>query len=207
MPATSSSRALPLGGGWGSNSRWSRIFWITGRARMAAMIFSSPAPQFEQCCMSMSNIRLSSRAQLIRGARPWTVSASHSLAAAASVLGAEGGVRRAAIGQPVLPAGCRAARFGCRPDAARRVRPRSSPAATASRHRPPWAGTAWPRVRRQRRAPPAAQAPAGRPRRRRQRPAAATRLGSGHPRHRPGAPLRAADSFALMSTRRGPPCA
>jgi hypothetical protein len=39
-----------------------RIFSITGRSRIAAMIFGSPAPQLGQCCMSMSNTRLSSRA-------------------------------------------------------------------------------------------------------------------------------------------------
>jgi len=48
------SRARPLGGGCGSSPRWPRIFSITGRSRMAAMIFSSPPPQFGQCCMSMS---------------------------------------------------------------------------------------------------------------------------------------------------------
>jgi hypothetical protein len=36
---------------------------------MAAMIFSSPAPQFGQCCMSMSKTRLSNRAQLMRFGR------------------------------------------------------------------------------------------------------------------------------------------
>jgi putative ABC transport system permease protein len=49
------SRARPRGGGCGSSPRWVRIFSITGRSRMAAMILSSPAPQFGQCCMSMSN--------------------------------------------------------------------------------------------------------------------------------------------------------
>ena len=44
-------------------------FPITGRSRMAAMIFSSPAPQFGQCCMSMSKTRLSGRAQLMRFGR------------------------------------------------------------------------------------------------------------------------------------------
>jgi hypothetical protein len=46
------------------------------------MIFSSPAPQFGPCCMSMSNTRLSSRAQLMRCGRTWTVSTSHSATAA-----------------------------------------------------------------------------------------------------------------------------
>jgi hypothetical protein len=35
------------------------------------MIFSSPPPQFGQVCMSMSNTRLSSRAQLMRPDRNW----------------------------------------------------------------------------------------------------------------------------------------
>jgi hypothetical protein len=33
------------------------------------MIFSSPAPQFGQCCMSMSKTRFNSRAQLMRFGR------------------------------------------------------------------------------------------------------------------------------------------
>ena len=41
------------------------------------MIFSSPPPQFGQVCMSMSNTRLSSRAQLMRPDRTWMGSASH----------------------------------------------------------------------------------------------------------------------------------
>jgi hypothetical protein len=41
------------------------IFSMTGRSRIAAMILSSPPPQFGQCCMSMSNTRLSSRAHFI----------------------------------------------------------------------------------------------------------------------------------------------
>ena len=60
------SRALPRGGGCGSRPRWVKIFSIAGRSRMAAMIFSSPAPQFGHRSMSMSNTRLSSRAQLMR---------------------------------------------------------------------------------------------------------------------------------------------
>ena len=48
------SRTRPRGGGCGSSPRWLRIFSITGRSRMAAMIFSSPAPQFGQCFVSMS---------------------------------------------------------------------------------------------------------------------------------------------------------
>jgi hypothetical protein len=49
------------------------------------MILSSPAPQFGQCCMSMSNTRLSNRAQPMQCGRAWTVWTSHSAAAAASV--------------------------------------------------------------------------------------------------------------------------
>ena len=49
------------------------------------MIFSSPAPQCGQCCMSMSMTRLSSRAQPIRCGRAATVSASPPAAAAASL--------------------------------------------------------------------------------------------------------------------------
>ena len=40
------------------------------------MISSSPAPQFGQRCMSISNTRLSSRAQLMRPGPTWAVSAS-----------------------------------------------------------------------------------------------------------------------------------
>jgi hypothetical protein len=79
------SRARPLGGGCGSSPRWVRIFSSTGRSRMAAMILSSPPPQFGQRCMSISNTRLSSRAQLTRCGGAWTGSASHPAATAASV--------------------------------------------------------------------------------------------------------------------------
>ena len=48
------------------------------------MIFSSPLPQFGQCCMSMSKTRSSSRAQLMRPGRPWAVSVSTSPSAAAA---------------------------------------------------------------------------------------------------------------------------
>lgn len=53
--------------------------------RMAAMVLISPLPQFGQCCLSMSKTRLSSRAQLTRCGRAWTVSTSHSPVAVASV--------------------------------------------------------------------------------------------------------------------------
>ena len=43
---------------------WVRIFSITCRSRMAALILSSPAPQLGQRCMSIPNTRLSSCAQL-----------------------------------------------------------------------------------------------------------------------------------------------
>jgi hypothetical protein len=56
---------LALGGGWGSSPGWARVFSITCRSRMEAMILSSPAPQLGQCFVSMSNARLSSRNQLI----------------------------------------------------------------------------------------------------------------------------------------------
>ena len=79
------SHARPLGGGCGSSPRCVRIFSITGRSRMAAMIFSSPLPQFGQCCMSTSKTRLSSRAQLMRCTRAWVCSASQSLARVALV--------------------------------------------------------------------------------------------------------------------------
>jgi hypothetical protein len=49
------------------------------------MIFSSPPPQFGQVCMSMSNTRLSSRAQLMRPDRNWMGSASHAVATTASL--------------------------------------------------------------------------------------------------------------------------
>jgi hypothetical protein len=48
------ARARPIGGGCGSCPRWPRIFSITGRSGIAAMIFSSPAPQFGHRSMSMS---------------------------------------------------------------------------------------------------------------------------------------------------------
>lgn len=51
------------------------------------MIFSSPPPQFGQVCISMSNTRLSSRAQLMRFGRAWAVSTSHSAGAGASLAG------------------------------------------------------------------------------------------------------------------------
>ena len=54
------------------------------RTGMLAMILSSPAPQFGQCCMSMSNTRLSSRAQLMGPGRTWASSASRLAATAAS---------------------------------------------------------------------------------------------------------------------------
>ena len=40
------------------------------------MISSSPAPQFGQRCISISNTRLSSRAQLMRAGPTWAVPAS-----------------------------------------------------------------------------------------------------------------------------------
>jgi hypothetical protein len=51
-------------GGCGSSPRWVRIFSITGRSRMAAMILSSPAPQLGQCCMSMSKAQASAKTNL-----------------------------------------------------------------------------------------------------------------------------------------------
>jgi hypothetical protein len=64
---------------------------MTGRSRMAAMMLSSPLPQFGQCYMSMSKTRLSSRAQLMPCGRAWAISpwaaAAASLAAFASLVG------------------------------------------------------------------------------------------------------------------------
>ncbi len=54
-----------LGGARESKPRWSRILVIEPDSRMAAMIFRVP-PQCGQCSMSISNTRLSKRAQLIR---------------------------------------------------------------------------------------------------------------------------------------------
>jgi hypothetical protein len=54
-------RARPLGGGCGSSPRWVRIFSITGRSRIAAMILSSAPPQLGQCSMSMSKAKLQRR--------------------------------------------------------------------------------------------------------------------------------------------------
>ena len=69
------------------------------------MILSSPAPQFGQCRMSMSNSRLSSRAQLMRPGRAWAISTAHGPAAetlaASSSLGGPCGttsVRSLAVG-------------------------------------------------------------------------------------------------------------
>ena len=47
------------------------------------MIFSPPPPQFGQVCMSMSNARMSSRAQLMRPGLNWVGSASHAAATTA----------------------------------------------------------------------------------------------------------------------------
>ena len=93
-PCRAWPRAGTRGGARACRPRCVRIFSITGRSRMAAMILSSPVPQFGQCCISISkaqasaktnlyssyvvaNTRLSSRAQLMRPGRTWTVSASH----------------------------------------------------------------------------------------------------------------------------------
>ena len=54
-----------LGGGCGSSPGWVRIFSITGRSKMAAMILSSAEPQLGQCCVSMSKARLRSRSERI----------------------------------------------------------------------------------------------------------------------------------------------
>jgi hypothetical protein len=62
------------------------------------MIFSSPPPQFGQVCMSMSNTRLSSRAQLMRPERNWMGSASHAVATTASLA-----ARGAKAAAPRLP--------------------------------------------------------------------------------------------------------
>ena len=40
------------------------------------MLFSSPRPQFGQCCVSMSMTRLSNRPQLMRCGRVWMISTS-----------------------------------------------------------------------------------------------------------------------------------
>ena len=56
------SRARSLGGGCGSSPSWVRIFSMTGRSRIAAMILSSPPPQFGQCSTSsMSKAKLQRR--------------------------------------------------------------------------------------------------------------------------------------------------
>jgi|GEM_PF-5165310 len=51
-------------GGCASNPRWLKIVSITSRFRMAAMIFNSPAPQFGQCCMSVSKAQTSAKTSL-----------------------------------------------------------------------------------------------------------------------------------------------
>ena len=56
-------------------------------SRMAALILSSPALQFGQRCMSMSNTGLSSRAQLMRCTGAFPALTSHLAAAAASLAG------------------------------------------------------------------------------------------------------------------------
>ena len=108
-------RAGERGGARAYRSRCVRIFSITGRSRMAAMILNCPVPQIGQCCMSMSNTRLSSRAQLMRPGRAWAVSISHSAAAVDSVAGSPGvcgRVRAAALGRRDQDSGC-LFRVGC----------------------------------------------------------------------------------------------
>jgi hypothetical protein len=56
------SPAQPQSGGCGFGPWWATIFSITGRSRLAAMTLSSPAPQFGQVRMSISNRRLGKRA-------------------------------------------------------------------------------------------------------------------------------------------------
>jgi hypothetical protein len=63
------SRTRPWGGGCGSSPRWPRFFSITGRSRMAAMILSSPAPQFGPCCMSMSKRSFSADQLVLKSCR------------------------------------------------------------------------------------------------------------------------------------------
>ncbi len=58
-------RAGVRGGALVGRPRWARILVITADSKMTAMIFIVP-PQWGQCSMSISNTRLSSRAQLIR---------------------------------------------------------------------------------------------------------------------------------------------
>ena len=64
-----------------------RILAITGGRSMAAMIFKAP-PHWEHCSISISNTRLSSRAQFMRAgaeggaASPWSVECAFALTAA-----------------------------------------------------------------------------------------------------------------------------
>lgn len=59
------ARAGERGGGRAGSPRCSRMRTMTAVSRMAAITFSSP-PQFEQRCMSISNTRSRSSAQLMR---------------------------------------------------------------------------------------------------------------------------------------------
>ena len=63
------------GGARAGKPRWFRILVIAALSRMAAMIFIFP-PQCGQCSMSISNTRLSKRAQLIRTEAEECVTAS-----------------------------------------------------------------------------------------------------------------------------------
>ena len=61
-PVTEAAAVDPVRGGF-------RIIVITGSFSIAAMIFSSPPPQFVHRSVSMANTRLSNRAQLMRCGR------------------------------------------------------------------------------------------------------------------------------------------
>jgi hypothetical protein len=61
----SNERAGDRGGARAGKPRWARIFAMTGGCSMVAMIVKGP-PQWGQCSRSISNTRLSNRAQLRR---------------------------------------------------------------------------------------------------------------------------------------------
>ncbi len=63
----SKDRAGARGGERVGKPRWPRILVIAEDAKRAAMIFKWP-PQWGQCATSISNTRLSSRAQFMRAA-------------------------------------------------------------------------------------------------------------------------------------------
>ena len=89
----SNDRAGDRGGVRVGKPRWARIFAMTGGCSMAAMIIKGPL-HCGHCSMSISNTRLSNRAQLMRargdggGASPWSAEETFALAGALGMISA-----------------------------------------------------------------------------------------------------------------------